>query len=175
MPAKTLKGPETRGRPTLYKGVQMRSRLEADYAGHLDRRGLFWEYEPVCFGGEDGQWLPDFRGRRPDSAPSESWLIELKPVSLLGSRESESEWDVIDRIDKILTQASIAWLSEPDVAINLVFWAYRASEADFKIVARGGSPWRTASKGVPIMSLWPGMGQFDRLESITQDAAGDPR
>ena len=48
-------------RPTLYKGIRMRSRLEADYASSLDRRGIDWQYEPTCFGGPDGQWLPDFK------------------------------------------------------------------------------------------------------------------
>lgn len=27
----------------------------------LDRQGWEWAYEPDCFAGEGGQWLPDFR------------------------------------------------------------------------------------------------------------------
>lgn len=48
------------GRPTTYKGVPMRSRLEATWAAYLDRLGLPWEYEPRCFANERGQYLPDF-------------------------------------------------------------------------------------------------------------------
>ncbi len=49
------------GRPTTYKGIQMRSRLEAATAGAFDRAGFRWDYEPQAFQGEDGnQYLPDF-------------------------------------------------------------------------------------------------------------------
>lgn len=48
-------------RPTLYKGVRMRSRLEALYAAWLDNHQLDkWTYEPMAFGSPDGQYLPDF-------------------------------------------------------------------------------------------------------------------
>lgn len=47
-------------RPTIYKGVQMRSRLEALFVASIE--GLCtWEYEPMCFADEHGQYLPDFR------------------------------------------------------------------------------------------------------------------
>lgn len=48
-------------RPTTYKGVEMRSRLEARYAQWLDAQGLEWTYEPRCFASDDGQYLPDFQ------------------------------------------------------------------------------------------------------------------
>lgn len=50
-------------RPTTYKGIQMRSRLEAAYAQSLDNRQPqppVWDYEPECFADETGQYLPDF-------------------------------------------------------------------------------------------------------------------
>lgn len=47
-------------RPTLYKGIQMRSRMEAGFASWLDRNHLRWDYEPKAFGGPAGQYLPDF-------------------------------------------------------------------------------------------------------------------
>jgi hypothetical protein len=50
-----------KARPTIYKGIQMRSRLEAAYAQHLDADNYPWEYEPECFADETGQYLPDFR------------------------------------------------------------------------------------------------------------------
>ena len=60
-------------RPTLYNGIQMRSRLEADYASCLDRGGIDWKYEPTCFAGPDGQWLPDFKTKP-------GGYIEVKPA-----------------------------------------------------------------------------------------------
>lgn len=51
---------EIKARPTTYKGIKMRSRLEAGYAAWLDEMGMEWEYEPCAFAGELGQYLPDF-------------------------------------------------------------------------------------------------------------------
>lgn len=48
------------GRPTRYKGVRMRSRLEAATAAAFDRHEIPWEYEPEALQGADGQYLPDF-------------------------------------------------------------------------------------------------------------------
>jgi len=50
-----------RPRPTVYKGIRMRSRLEASVAAFLDREGLPWEYERSAFADERRQYLPDFR------------------------------------------------------------------------------------------------------------------
>jgi hypothetical protein len=47
--------------PTIYKGVRMKSRLEADVAFLLDRLGWPWEYEPQSFLLENGyHYVPDF-------------------------------------------------------------------------------------------------------------------
>lgn len=51
---------DLKARPTAYRGIEMRSRLEAKYAQWLDTNGATWEYEPQCFANEDGQYLPDF-------------------------------------------------------------------------------------------------------------------
>ena len=59
-------------RPTIYNGIQMRSRLEAQFAERLDKRiGTslagdmsplkHWEYEPQAYGSKAGQYLPDFK------------------------------------------------------------------------------------------------------------------
>jgi len=62
-------------RPTTYKGIKMRSRLEAGYAAYLDHSRVAWEYEPECFGDELGQYLPDFRVK----TPTDTFYIEIKP------------------------------------------------------------------------------------------------
>lgn len=67
-------------RPTTYKGIQMRSRLEALYAQRLDtspQLGLqTWQYEPQCFASPDGQYLPDFRLEFSDGRVT---YVEVKP------------------------------------------------------------------------------------------------
>lgn len=47
-------------RPTVYKGIKMRSRLEAAFAAWRDSENWPWEYEPECFANEVEQYLPDF-------------------------------------------------------------------------------------------------------------------
>ena len=42
--------------PTVYKGVQMRSRLEATWAAFFDLMGWQWSYEPIDLDG----WTPNF-------------------------------------------------------------------------------------------------------------------
>lgn len=65
-----------KARPTIYKGIQMRSRLEAEYAQHLDAQGLDWKYEPMCYASHAGQYLPDFEVQQPYSGRS---FVEVKP------------------------------------------------------------------------------------------------
>jgi hypothetical protein len=66
----------------MYRGIQMRSRLEARTAGWLDRYKIPWSYEPGAFADENGDYLPDFiikdfgvagRTRRP-------LYVEVKPT-----------------------------------------------------------------------------------------------
>jgi hypothetical protein len=55
--------------PTTYKGIAMRSRLEADWAATLDEHGIEWLYEPQLVKLPSGRrYLPDF------------WLLELRTV-----------------------------------------------------------------------------------------------
>lgn len=64
--------------PTVYKGVQFRSRLEAKWAYFFDALGWQWEYEPIDL----DYYIPDFLllGDIP-------CLVEVKPYSLLAEFE----------------------------------------------------------------------------------------
>lgn len=66
-----------KARPTIYKGIQMRSRLEAKYAKRLDDspKVISWKYEPVCYADETGEYLPDFLV----TTESGRAFIEVKP------------------------------------------------------------------------------------------------
>lgn len=166
------KKPHIPARPTVYKGIKMRSRLEADYASALDRDGKPWEYEPTCFAGPDGQWLPDFRVN--DCGVG---YVEVKPAHLI-------EWDtrelegVYDRIDEILRKMTVAWLSEPDAHLELVFWSYGLDQiqAPLSIMASSNGPhWVTYSPStLDVPMLWPGMGQMDAVaDARIRDAKRD--
>lgn len=79
--AKVVSMTNFKARPTVYKGIQMRSRLEAGFAMWLDEEGLIWEYEPKAFAGERGQYLPDFAVEMSvDGAAPRTGYIETKPV-----------------------------------------------------------------------------------------------
>jgi len=143
-------------RPTLYKGIQMRSRLEADYASALDRAGFTWEYEPVCFGSPDGQWLPDFKL----SYPERNTYVEVKPLSLLTSGE---HWQRISNVDAVLQKMTAAWLSEPDAWLQLVFWEYGCDKPDaapMMLYGERGDPWLACVPNQELPLLWPGMGAY---------------
>jgi hypothetical protein len=55
--------------PTVYNGVQFRSRLEARWAAFFDQLGIRWIYEPEDHHG----YIPDF------SLPDEGVLVDVKP------------------------------------------------------------------------------------------------
>jgi hypothetical protein len=74
------------GIPTIYRGVQFRSRLEAKWAAMFDLLGWTWQYEPCDFPG----WIPDFAltGKAGNMV-----LVEVKPVVAFPR-------DVADEIDR---------------------------------------------------------------------------
>jgi hypothetical protein len=96
-----------KARATIYRGIEMRSRLEADFAAFLDRASAEWEYEPVCFAGPNDQWLPDFRARMSDGP----WTyFEIKPT--LGQAS-----DALDRM-------VVVWLTDPSAYLQAVAWIF---------------------------------------------------
>jgi hypothetical protein len=63
-----------KNKPTFYKGIRFRSRLEAQWAAFFDKMGWKWEYEPFDLEG----WSPDFLLDAADPI-----LVEVKPISVL--------------------------------------------------------------------------------------------
>jgi hypothetical protein len=155
---------EIKSRATTYRGIKMRSRLEADYAGHLDREGVYsWGYEPECFAGPGGQWLPDF-GLTGGVIGGRTY-VEVKPESL-------------QDIDPVLRQMEVAWLSEPAAGLRLVLWRYGGRRED--CVTFEGTwcadpgdeiqgAWWTYGLG-DASAVWPGMGQ---LRMAAEEQAGE--
>lgn len=101
-------------RPTTYKGIRMRSRLEARYAAVLDAHTLDWIYEPRAYANELGQYLPDFL--LPASDVHKAMFIEVRPTLELGLLA--------------LSQMPVIWDSDPTcilmVAIPDIPLAYMA-------------------------------------------------
>ena len=62
---------------TWYRGSWMRSRLEADFARHLDELRIVWRYEPAVFGPPGQGYLPDFQLLRHGDPPT---FVEAKPT-----------------------------------------------------------------------------------------------
>lgn len=87
-------------RPTTYKGIHMRSRLEARVAAIMDSwTDTTWVYEPRAFANELGQYLPDFRV---DGMP-QAMYVEVKPTL-------ESAYRVMPRMQIIWDSDPKAWL-----------------------------------------------------------------
>jgi hypothetical protein len=82
--------------PTMYAGVQFRSRLEATWAAFFDLVGWNWEYEPLELSG----WFPDFKISRISGGIKEL-LVEVKPMEFssgLFSRNDELLRDLCPRL-----------------------------------------------------------------------------
>src|SRR5689334_17079301 len=59
-------------KPTLYKDIMFRSRLEARWAAFFDIAGWRWAYEPFDLEG----WTPDFQLK----GAANDVLVEVKPI-----------------------------------------------------------------------------------------------
>ena len=153
-----------KGRKTMYKGIEMRSRLEADFAAFIDRNTPDWDYEPVCFAGPNGQWLPDFRVRHDGMAI----YFEVKPMGMLDNEDEAAD------IDGLLEQMSVVWLTEPDAILQLTFWTWgdpRNSYTFFGIPTddEDGMTWWCGSGLTPDdVTPWIGMGQLEKTIGIMQ-------
>lgn len=144
--------PKLKARPTVYNGIQMRSRLEAGYAAWLDLWGFTWRYEPCAFASAGGrQYLPDFVirdvkvGGRP--VPVDAY-VEVKPAEWNVDGDSASRmrtlWSLTERMAVILD-------SEPDAVLLLEFpTPDDASYASTALVERNAVDGRY----YPMSSMW---------------------
>ena len=103
-------------RPTTYKGIEMRSRLEAGFAAWLDQRGAKWSYEPRAFASEVGQYLPDFR--------VENVLNVRSGVRSHGYVEIKPKDPSPEQRERIAAQFSVIKASEPDAHCMLIWPGY---------------------------------------------------
>lgn len=111
-----------KARPTVYRGIQMRSRLEAAVAGRLDEGGFDWEYEPKVFAGRRGQYLPDFLVKGTGAG---DLYLEVKPT--------------IEAALRILPRMQVIRESEPD-ALLVVEVAGDSGRGAYQL-RRGSDQW----------------------------------
>lgn len=119
-----------RPRPTIYRGIQMKSRLEARFAAYLDSARVDWPwdagedwpwtYEPMAFADETGQYLPDFLVDGGD----QRLYIEVRPP-------------LQDGADRAAIQLQIILSSYPDAILAVAmpdgerwFWWYLHGDGD---------------------------------------------
>lgn len=139
--------PQTRthGRATTYRGIRMRSRLEAHFAQVLDSRGVPWEYEPQCFADVTGQYLPDFAvpgdyGRRR--------YIDVKPDNFTDAAAV-----------KLKRQMEIIWSTDPRAELEIAWRKYGQDDSILSWSAAEGGEWEEVSSAqLKLVALVCGCG-----------------
>ena len=122
--------------PTMYKGVQMRSRLEARWAAFFDTVGWQWNYEPPEFAG----WIPDFQ----ITTTGLPLLVEVKPAGDLADVHGQ---EAVRDIQRCLTgkpYESVILGNAPFTVDGLTYLGWMP-EPD-----QGGMSWDRAAVGTII-------------------------
>jgi len=135
-----------KARTTYYKGIIMRSRLEASYAEALDRGGFAWKYEPYVFASPSGQWLPDFVV----SLDACEVYVEVKSASWL-HRDNKAD------INRLLDRMSSLWLTCKDAVAFIDFVDYPAAELSRSTIGRKSDvgAWWLHDPSLPLPLVWP--------------------
>lgn len=161
----------------------MRSRLEADFARYLDSddddrggwlcidEGDRWEYEPVCFASQEGQYLPDFRITGSAYGYADRY-IEVKPP--VAAYDDSPDFSA-DPVELFLKRLEIIWESDPRAELYLVFWEYKADEPKMILTADGGYDrlWRAILPNFTAYGvlIWAGRHQWSDLMAYRQNLA----
>lgn len=107
-------------KPEPYRGAAMRSKLEVDFAVHLDALGIPWAYEPRRFGPGLG-YLPDFLITNQRGEPC---YVEVKPTT--------------EQAEAARARMEVIWESRPEAVLLVV----SAEQSRFYAAARGHG-WET--------------------------------
>lgn len=113
--------------PTLYRGRQYRSRLEARWAAFFDQIGWKHEYEPFDL----GEWSPDFGVEIPFAG---LWLAEVKPIGEFSTKTGT-------RMVKAANKRARAGLEFSGIFLcgtSPRFESYAACIGDFNFRSRSG-------------------------------------
>jgi hypothetical protein len=149
-------------RPTIYNGIQMRSRLEANVAQRLldAFHAGRWAYEPECFASADGQYLPDFHA-------DDLGYIEVKPDSIEPIKGPVTNPDT-SQIDGILERMEIIWASRPRAKLFLLLWEYDVGAKHIFSADGWDYVWWWHPNLCGSWTLWPGRGQLATLQASSE-------
>lgn len=116
-----------KARPTIYNGIQMRSRTEAYFAALLDGKGGAWLYEPQVFANRNRQYLPDFHARIEtsplDSAPQDfEAYFEVKPTLEMARSVFDEMHSFSDQMRRFLAVFPLRLDGQPEWSL----WGYLA-------------------------------------------------
>jgi hypothetical protein len=92
----------------MYRGILMRSRLEARFAAVLDIEQATWEYEPRAYADGLVQYLPDFEAITRSGLHT---FFEVKPTE-------EAAYLATDSVLPVFA-------SEPDLTAVIITWPLR--------------------------------------------------
>lgn len=101
-----------KSRPSMYKGIEFRSRLEVRYAWHLDAIGERWRYEPRVYGPKGKGYLPDFEILE----HAQPTFIEVKPTT--------------EEVADAAIKMRVIWETHPDALLIVACeqaWTYVAA------------------------------------------------
>ncbi len=160
--------------PTVYRGIQMRSRLESKWAYVFDALGWRWEYEPIDLNG----WIPDFvlLGLKDFNKPC---LVEIKPIF-----DYHDDRATIIKIEQALGAPKPAELRGPNECYDSDGWERFYENLKYEVLLLGAKPieveitdgyWVATGKPVVIGTalsigwrLGPGMGWDTDLDLAKQ-------
>ena len=107
-------------RRTLYRGIPMRSRLEARAAQFIDSiPGVRWAYEPSAYADQRGQYLPDF-----EVVGAVAGVLFVEVRGILATQD----------LPALHRQMAIIWSSKPDAALAVWTPAVIEDGAPFTII-----------------------------------------
>lgn len=89
-------------KPITYRGIAMRSKLEAEFAWYLDECEFTWEYEPRIFGPVGEGYMPDFYIQE----NGDRCYVEVKPT--------------LERANAAKDRMKVIWKSDPDAILIMV-------------------------------------------------------
>lgn len=134
---------QVHAKPTVYRGVRMRSQLESRWAGVLDAAGIVWEYEPtlVPLRGGDNLYRPDF------------WLPELRTWIEVKGPHMQRLWKTRE-LAQLLGRDGLVLLATAVGSARLVPPSGRAPQAEAEV--------GKCECGVTALGI-PGSGQQGRI------------
>lgn len=143
--------------PTMYKGIQMRSRLEAKWAAMFDLLGWTWEYEPLDLNG----WIPDFAITNIANV-SPTMGQKIKPVLAEVKPIFQLDWSITDKIERSIA-APVNENHECDTPQWKAF--FETSQYDYMLFGAGFNPgWPTL--GWYMQSLFGWFPLFIRMSDL---------